>query len=73
MQRWWGGGGGVGGVQRREAVNQPALGEQFTCLGFGGAECSYSHFAVFQVPLPLPSIIIVNWVLWVSFSVFGLL
>lgn len=42
-------------------------------MGSGGVECSYSHFAVLNVPLPVCSVIIVNQVLWVSFSVFGLL
>ena len=68
-----GGGGGsrrVGGVRWRKTVNQSAFEEQFTWLGFGGIDCSSSHF---PVPLPVHSIVIVNWVLWVSFSVFGLL
>lgn len=68
-----GGGRGVGGVRWREAINQPAFGKQFTCLGFGRVDCEYSHFAVFKVPLPVRSIVIVNWVLRLSFSVFALL
>lgn len=31
-------GGRVGGVRRREAVNQPAFGKQFTCLDFVGVD-----------------------------------
>lgn len=46
----------------RKTVNQSAFEEH---LPGGGIDCLSSHF---PVPLPVHSIAIVNWVLWVSFS-----